>query len=78
MKASVETAPATCTEAGKSVYTATFQHKCFADQTRSDDLDPLGHDWGEPEYVWAKQGDDWYCTASASASATPATSRRRP
>ncbi len=40
-----------------------LQHKCFTAQTRSDDLDPLGHDWGEPEYSWAKQGDDWYCTA---------------
>lgn len=57
------TTEASCTEKGKVIYTATFQHKCFADQTRSDDLDPLGHDWGEPEYVWAKQGDDWYCTA---------------
>lgn len=57
------TTEASCTEKGKVTYTATFQHECFADQTRSDDLDPLGHDWGEPEYVWAKQGDYWYCTA---------------
>ena len=57
------TTKASCTEKGKTVYTATFQHKCFTAQTRSDDLDPLGHDWGEPEYSWAKQGDDWYCTA---------------
>lgn len=57
------TTETSCTEKGKTVYTATFQHKCFADQTRSDDLDPLGHDWDEPEYSWAKQGDDWYCTA---------------
>lgn len=57
------TTEASCTEKGKVIYTATFQHKCFETQTRSDDLDPLGHDWGEPEYVWAKQGDDWYCTA---------------
>ena len=57
------TTETSCTENGKAIYTATFQHKCFTAQTRSDDLDPLGHDWGEPEYVWAKQGDDWYCTA---------------
>lgn len=57
------TTETSCTENGKVIYTATFQHKCFTAQTRSDDLDPLGHDWGEPEYVWAKQGDDWYCTA---------------
>ena len=57
------TTETSCTENGKVTYTATFQHKCFEVQTRSDNLDPLGHDWGEPEYVWAKQGDDWYCTA---------------
>ena len=57
------TTETSCTENGKVTYTATFQHKCFETQTRSDDLDPLGHDWGEPEYVWAKQGDDWFCTA---------------
>lgn len=57
------TTETSCTEKGKTVYTATFQHKCFTAQTRSDDLDPLGHDWDEPEYSWAKQGDDWYCTA---------------
>lgn len=57
------TTETSCTENGKVTYTATFQHKCFEAQTRSDDLDPLGHDWGEPEYAWAKQGDDWYCTA---------------
>lgn len=57
------TTETSCTENGKVIYTATFQHKCFTAQTRSDNLDPLGHDWGEPEYVWAKQGDDWYCTA---------------
>ena len=57
------TTETSCTENGKAIYTANFQHKCFAPQTRSDDLDPLGHDWASPEYTWAKQGDDWYCTA---------------
>lgn len=57
------TTEASCTEKGKVIYTATFQHKCFEAQTRSDDLDPLGHDWGEPEYSWAKKDDGWYCTA---------------
>ena len=63
VKASVETAPATCTEAGKSVYTATFENEAFETQTKAEKIAALGHDWGEPEYVWAKQGDDWYCTA---------------
>ena len=63
VKAAVETTPATCTEAGKTAYTATFTHKCFEPQTRSDELPALDHDWGEPEYSWAKQDDGWYCTA---------------
>lgn len=64
VKAEVVVDPATCLEAGKTSYVAKFSHKCFAQQTKSGDaIDPLGHDWNEPEYVWAKQGDDWYCTA---------------
>ena len=63
VKATVENKPATCTEAGKTTYTATFTHKCFEPQTRSDELPALDHDWGEPEYSWAKQDDGWYCTA---------------
>ena len=62
VKADVTT-ETSCTENGKVVYTANFQHKCFAAQTRSDDLDPLGHDWNEPTYTWNQEGDDWYCTA---------------
>lgn len=64
VKAEVVVDPATCLEAGKTSYVAKFSHKCFAQQTKSGDaIDPLGHDWNKPEYVWAKQGDDWYCTA---------------
>lgn len=64
VKAEVVVDPATCLEAGKTSYVAKFSHKCFTQQTKSGDaIDSLGHDWNEPEYVWAKQGDDWYCTA---------------
>lgn len=64
VKAEVVVDPATCLEAGKTSYVAKFSHKCFTQQTKSGDaIDPLGHDWNKPEYVWAKQGDDWYCTA---------------
>ena len=52
-----------CTEKGERTYTATFTHKCFKPQTKIEALDPIGHDWGEPEYSWAKQDDGWYCTA---------------
>ena len=54
---------ADCTEKGERTYTATFTHECFKPQTKTEALDPIGHDWGEPEYSWAKQDDGWYCTA---------------
>ena len=54
---------ADCTEKGERTYTATFTHKCFKPQPKTEALDPIGHDWGEPEYSWAKQDDGWYCTA---------------
>ena len=63
VKAAVETTPATCTEAGKDVYTATFDGDVFESQTRDDVIPALDHDRGEPEYSWAKQDDGWYCTA---------------
>ena len=63
VKAAVETTPATCTEAGKDVYTATFDGDVFESQTRDDVIPALDHDWGEPEYSWAKKDDGWYCTA---------------
>ena len=63
VKASVETTPATCLEAGKSVYTATFSNKAFEAQTRTVALGVLGHDWAAPEYTWNKQDGEWYCTA---------------
>ena len=25
---------------------------------------PLGHDWGEPNYIWASTGDDYMCSAT--------------
>lgn len=43
-----------CTEKGERTYTATFKHKCFEPQTKTEALDPIGHDWGEPEYTWTK------------------------
>ena len=63
VKASVETTPATCTKAGKSVYTAAFENEAFEAQKRTVALGVLGHDWGKPEYSWAKQDGEWYCTA---------------
>ncbi|MGE9912497.1 hypothetical protein [Collinsella sp. SGI.241] len=63
VKASAKNTPATCTGAGEDVYTATFSNKAFEAQTKTEALDPLDHDWGEPEYSWTKQDDGWHCTA---------------
>ena len=63
VKASVETTPATCLQAGKTSYTANFTHKCFKPQVNSEESPALNHDWDTPKYSWAKQDDGWYCTA---------------
>lgn len=63
VKATVETVPATCTEAGKTSYAANFTHKCFKPQVKSEEFPALNHDWDTPKYSWAKQDDGWYCTA---------------
>ena len=63
VKASAKNTPATCTGAGEDVYTATFSNKAFEAQTKTEALDPLGHDWGEPEYSWAEKDGGWCCTA---------------
>ena len=54
---------ATCTEKGTRTYTATFSHKCFKPQTKTEEIAALGHDWGEPEYTWAEKDGEWFCTA---------------
>lgn len=44
---------ATCTEKGKTTYTATFKNKEFKTQTETvEDIDALGHRWGEATYTW--------------------------
>ena len=63
VQASAKNTPATCTGAGEDVYTATFSNEAFKAQTKTEALDPLGHDWGEPVYTWAEKDGDWYCTA---------------
>ncbi len=47
-------APATCEDAGEEKYTASFQNTAFETQTRTKELEALGHNWGEAEYVWAE------------------------
>lgn len=56
------TTAATCTTAGVTTYTATFENAAFAAQSKTENKpDALGHDWGEPEYTWSS--DYSSCTA---------------
>ena len=47
------TKAATCEEKGETTYTATFDNTAFETQTITvANVEALGHEWGEPEYVW--------------------------
>ena len=46
-------APATCTEEGKTTYTATFTNAAFTEQTKEVVIPATGHNWGEPTYTWS-------------------------
>ena len=49
----------TCEGAGVGTYTATFTNEAFATQTKDvDDIDPIGHDWGEPTWTWTGNDTD--------------------
>ncbi len=51
---SAVTKAATCEAKGETTYTATFTNSAFARQTKTvENIDALGHNWGEPEWTWA-------------------------
>ncbi len=59
-----QTKAPTCTENGDTTYTATFTKTAFETQIRTlDDVDALGHDYGEPTYEWMHENGVWKCTA---------------
>ena len=58
----METTEATCTEEGTITYTATFANEAFAEQSHTETVAALGHDWGEPTYSW--NADYSQCTAT--------------
>ena len=64
-KVTEKTDGASCTEAGKITYTATatFDGKDYTD-TKTEEVEALGHNYGEPEWKWSK-GDDGSYTAVA-------------
>ena len=49
------TKEATCTEKGVKTFT------CSCGETKTEEIEALGHDWGEPSYTWAE--DNSSCTA---------------
>ena len=56
------TTPATCEGKGTTTYTATFTNSAFETQTKTvEDIDALGHIWGEPVWEWAED----YTSATA-------------
>ena len=54
--------PAGCETSGTVRYTAVFENTAFETQTEDVTIDPIGHDWGEPTYVWSD--DNLTCTAT--------------
>lgn len=45
----------TCTELGETTYYAIFENEWFLiRRKRVNNIDALGHIWGEPEYIWAE------------------------
>ena len=58
-KVTEKTDGASCTEAGKITYTATatFDGKDYTD-TKTENVDALGHNYGEPEWKWSKNEED--------------------
>ena len=65
-KVKEETKDASCTEAGTVTYTATatFDGKDYID-TKTEDVNALGHNYGEPTWKWSKNEEDDSWTAVA-------------
>ena len=49
------TKAATCEEKGETTYTSSFKNEAFEKQVKTvDDVEALGHKWGEPVYTWSE------------------------
>jgi hypothetical protein len=64
------TKPATCTEEGEITYTAVFTNPAFATQTKTESIEALGHDFGEPVWTWAEDYSSATATFTCSHDAT--------
>ena len=47
------TREAVCEEDGERTYTASFENPAFAEQTKTEAIEKLGHDWNEATYEWS-------------------------
>ena len=55
------TKEATCEQAGERTYTAIFINKAFAQQTKTEEIQALGHDYKKVIYKWSPANSE--CTA---------------
>ena len=53
---------AQCEVDGEGQYTVTFTNEAFESQSKTIVLEAIGHNWGEPTYVWSE--DNSTCTAT--------------
>ena len=69
---SAVTKPAACTEKGETTYTsARFANPEFPVQTMIEaNIEPLGHDWGEPAYTWNDDNTEVTATRTCKRDAT--------
>ncbi len=51
---STVTIPPLCESDGEMLYTATFETELFTQQTKTDPIPMLGHQWGTPTYDWVE------------------------
>ncbi|MCR5448495.1 MAG: leucine-rich repeat protein, partial [Solobacterium sp.] len=54
VQTTVKTTEATCEDEGLIVYTAEFENKVFETQIKEIIMEATGHEWLEPEWVWAE------------------------
>ncbi len=69
MQLSTDVQPATCTENGKTTYTAYISAADSLDGQEHTETQvvnepfALGHSWGDPTYTWSQENGVWSCTA---------------
>lgn len=57
VSADTVTAP-TCLEEGELKYTASFKNPAFTAQDKTVPINPVGHVWGNPSYIWSDDNSE--------------------